>query len=113
MSQATMLIEEVMRPVERRAPAIQGLCRDCVNAEACTFPRDPSQPVRSCDEFTPTTLARDRHAPFVMAMPVYPIIRERAPDPEELRGLCRQCANRITCTFPKPPEGVWQCDELA
>jgi hypothetical protein len=40
------------------------------------------------------------------------------PDPMlatlgEVKGLCRQCARRLTCSYPKPPEGVWQCDELA
>ena len=31
----------------------------------------------------------------------------------DAKGLCRQCARRLTCSYPKPPEGVWQCDELA
>jgi NADH-quinone oxidoreductase subunit E len=27
------------------------------------------------------------------------------------KGLCLNCANRETCTFPKPEGGVWHCDE--
>jgi hypothetical protein len=114
MSQATMLIEEVIRPRVREIPVFQGLCRDCVNAPACTFPRDPSRPVRSCDEFAATELARDRQGPFVSAARVFAAVSSQAaPEPGNLKGLCRQCARRSSCTFPKPPEGVWHCDELA
>jgi hypothetical protein len=41
-----------------------------------------------------------------------------SPDPIEtkglesdLKGLCVNCDNRHTCTFPKPEEGVWHCEE--
>jgi hypothetical protein len=30
----------------------------------------------------------------------------------DLKGLCRTCVHAATCSFPKPPGGVWQCDEL-
>jgi hypothetical protein len=28
-----------------------------------------------------------------------------------LRGLCINCDLRRDCTYPKPPGGVWNCDE--
>lgn len=28
-----------------------------------------------------------------------------------LRGLCVNCDRRYDCTYPKPPGGVWSCDE--
>jgi hypothetical protein len=28
-----------------------------------------------------------------------------------LRGLCVNCDRRYDCTYPKPPSGVWSCDE--
>jgi hypothetical protein len=113
MSQATMLIEEVARPVVRQTMVFQGLCRDCSRAEACTFPRDPSRAVRSCEEFEAPEPARGRNAPLECAVSVFSVASEPAAETGELGGLCRQCAQRLTCQFPKPPEGVWQCDELA
>jgi hypothetical protein len=85
-----------------------GLCRDCVNDPTCTFPRDPSRPIWSCDEFKPSTSVSSpdqRVAPSTAGT-------ERA-EPEELKGLCRNCLRRLTCQFPKPPGGVWHCEELA
>jgi len=32
-------------------------------------------------------------------------------DPGAYMGLCKSCANRETCTFPKPEGGVWHCEE--
>ena len=26
-------------------------------------------------------------------------------------GLCATCTHRATCTLPRPPGGVWQCDD--
>ena len=37
---------------------------------------------------------------------------EAALPPQEA-GLCATCDNRNTCTFPKPPGGVWHCEEFA
>jgi hypothetical protein len=35
-----------------------------------------------------------------------------APPAETLfRGLCVNCDLRWKCTYPKPPQGVWSCDE--
>jgi hypothetical protein len=28
-----------------------------------------------------------------------------------LRGLCVNCDLQYGCTYPKPPRGVWNCDE--
>jgi len=113
MSQATMLIEEVARPVVRQTMVFQGLCRDCSRAEACTFPRDPSRAVRSCEEFETAEPAWGRRPSLESVAPVFPTVSDPAAEAGNLKGLCRQCTERLTCQFPKPPEGVWQCDELA
>ena len=36
---------------------------------------------------------------------------DRAPITGVLRGLCVNCDLRRDCTYPKPPGGVWNCDE--
>jgi len=37
---------------------------------------------------------------------------EANPDTGCARGLCRTCAKRESCTFPKPEGGVWHCEEF-
>ncbi len=90
--------------VLRTTPRIGGLCRDCRLADTCTFPRDPARPVRSCDEFEPMHEAAPP-APYVA--PVQPVAEG------QLIGLCRECARRATCRYPKLLGGVWHCNELA
>lgn len=36
-----------------------------------------------------------------------------APSQSVLRGLCVNCNHRRYCTYPRPPGGVWSCDEYA
>lgn len=82
-----------------------GLCASCKNAEDCTFPRNMDRPIIHCDEFEgidprPSHISSDK----VVSLGV-------KRDASELRGLCRHCAIRDTCTYPKNEGGVWYCDE--
>lgn len=106
MTGSTLTPQNVEFAVLQGKPRLGGLCRDCRLADTCTFPRDPSRPVRSCDEFDP-----------MQAVPRGPSF-SRTADPEPpapgnpLMGLCRECLRRQTCRYPKPLGGVWHCDEL-
>ncbi len=95
-------------PAKLERTLYTGLCPDCMNEPACTFPRDPSRPIWSCDEFKPppSVSAPDQPAAPFMA------VKERS-EPEELIGLCRDCLRRSICQYPKPLGGVWHCEELA
>jgi hypothetical protein len=31
--------------------------------------------------------------------------------PQQSMGLCTSCALRLTCTYPRSKQGVWQCEE--
>ncbi len=113
MFQATAATQEVARAVLRERPSIGGLCRDCVNEPTCTFPRDPSRPIWSCDEFEASEVAATLPGRPIAAAPEVMVVEEKVADALELKGLCTQCAHRLTCRYPKPPGGVWHCDELA
>ena len=108
MLQATLVDRKIERVVSREVPSIEGLCRTCSNAQGCTFPRDPSRPVWSCEEFNGGEL--DSSDPPTLEGRTVPEITGEATD---LKGLCRECANRFTCCYPKPVGGVWHCEELA
>lgn len=96
-----------------------GLCSTCKNASTCTYPRDPERPVHYCCEHEgheecegSVSLALLRTGnifslpPELVATPP-PAERDSGID----KGLCKNCANRETCTFPRPEGGVWHCDE--
>ena len=100
------------RPAAREIQRNEGLCRDCVAADTCTFPRDPSRPVWSCEEFEGLELNPSRGAAARALASSIPTGVEELAAVTELKGLCRECARRPTCRYPKPAGGVWHCDEL-
>lgn len=87
---------------------LPGLCASCVNAGGCTFPRTPGRPVTECEEFegacgdAPACGDDAGRGPRASEAP---------PDTGCVKGLCRTCTKRATCTFPKPEGGVWHCEE--
>lgn len=108
---ASLALDEsaIVRAIRAQRAAWRGLCCDCVKFDTCTFPRDPARPVWGCDEYVSCDPLNPVHEPAPLPATL------AAPDgaaPGELKGLCRTCALAPTCTFPKPPGGVWQCDEL-
>jgi hypothetical protein len=91
-------------------PGFSGLCMSCQNAGECTFPRDPARPVWQCEEFTgyggsPERVSFEGSSPSRTGF----IAQERDLGPGI--GLCKNCANRETCNFPKSEGGVWRCEE--
>lgn len=96
-----------------------GLCSTCKNASTCTYPRDPERRVHYCCEHEgheecegSVSLALLRTGNIFSLPPdlvATPPTAER--DSGIHRGLCKNCANRETCTFPRPEGGVWHCDE--
>ncbi len=95
------------------------LCTTCRHRETCTYPKSRGRPVHYCTEHEAwkacegevslALLKKDRD--LRQSPP------QNAEDPfgksekERPRGLCVNCANRDECTFPKPPGGVWHCEE--
>ncbi len=106
MSTATAVRQEEL-VLEREEGLYGGLCATCVNASGCTFPRDPGRPILFCDEFEVPWKIPTRPFTLVISTPEL-----EDSETTELKGLCRQCAIRITCRYPKPEGGVWYCDEL-
>jgi len=89
---------------------IAGLCLTCQNAPECTFPRDAARPVWQCEEFmgegrAPERVSVEGYGPSRTGM------IEAEKDLGSWIGLCKNCANRETCRYPKPDGGIWRCEE--
>ena len=101
-----LAVMEAVADLREQGIRYRGLCTLCINAPTCTFPRDPSRPIRSCEEFEEHPSPRAPQAAGEISFSA------SSADEPELKGLCRHCAIRLTCTFPKPEGGIWHCDEL-
>ena len=113
MPTTTAEFQEIVLTPFRQIPVGAGLCRTCVKAPECTFPRDLRRPVRSCDEFEGMDAPRTERTAGTEAVSIFPSIGTPERGVRELKGLCVQCARRHTCAYPKLAGGVWHCDELA
>ena len=99
-------IEEPQDKTEKET--YRGLCSTCKNAEHCTFPRNPDKPILQCDEFVGFEYEKSGEKP---AGAKKTSNTEEVNSDSRFKGLCKICAKRETCTFPKPETGVWQCEE--
>ena len=95
------------------AVVYRGLCSTCETASTCTFPRDPERPIMHCDEldsYQGDTVTVKKVARAELAGPKA-VSEAEQKELGKYKGLCVNCENRETCTFPKPEGGVWHCDE--
>lgn len=99
--------DRAARPAPGQA---MGLCGSCTRAEDCTFIRRAEQAVLDCDEFAPVEPRRT--APhLVLAPPAFAGLAEHDEEEAAAIGLCRSCAHRADCVYPRPQGGVWHCDD--
>ena len=95
------------------------LCRTCKNRETCTYPKVRGRPIHYCSEHESWQECEGDVSLALLkvdnTLPVSPPPNIgnpfMDPDEERPRGLCVNCENREDCTFPKPPGGVWHCEE--
>ncbi|MGB8656466.1 MAG: hypothetical protein WCE90_01610 [Candidatus Zixiibacteriota bacterium] len=96
-----------------RKPEYGGLCLTCDHVRSCSYPRNPDQPVWQCEEFEAIDAPVDRTTveSFLAAAHARreSVVAENSKG--QFKGLCLNCENRKTCTFPRPEDGVWRCEE--
>jgi hypothetical protein len=104
---------ELKKPAPPSAVVYQGLCSTCEGAANCTFPRDPARPILHCDELDSykPEIVTVKEAAEAEPSTTKAVSRAKKKEVGEYKGLCVNCENRATCTFPKPEGGVWHCDE--
>jgi hypothetical protein len=91
-----------------------GLCSCCESSLTCSYDRDPKHPVLQCEEFggilySPVKTEDPKNNPpsKVRKATLIPKISFHP-----CKGLCMNCEERVTCTYPKPEGGVWHCEEF-
>ncbi|RJO63479.1 MAG: hypothetical protein C4523_20240 [Myxococcales bacterium] len=101
----TLAPEEELRDVE---PVFTSrLCVNCAHVEGCGYSATASTAFVECElyECSPEPAA---------ASPARQDCAVR-PDADlaglHLLGLCANCDSRRRCKLPKPPSGVWHCEE--
>lgn len=90
----------------------KGLCATCERLPTCTYTQLSSSPVIHCDEYDNGGTREDAR-PRTGSSKIEPGKRAAGPADSSAGclGLCRDCAGRTTCAFPRPEGGVWQCEE--
>lgn len=95
------------------------LCENCPNFPTCTYPKIKDRPVYYCSEHeawkecpgeVSLSLLKPKKGPVPSEL-FGSYKSEVGKENGELKGLCVNCENRKDCTFPKPPGGVWHCEE--
>ena len=112
MSKHTTKTVEKMSAVSKK-PKYKGLCVNCVNAETCIYPRDLNLPILQCEEFDCYEVPVERTTVDRILAIASRRVSTGVGESGEVKGLCVNCENRKTCTFPKPIAGVWRCEEYA
>jgi len=90
----------------------RGICLTCRHEEGCIYRTNPDQIVLNCEqfEFCPPIAPRPPGGDQAELEELWKKSSQDEPG-KELKGLCENCEERHTCIYPKPPEGVWRCEE--
>lgn len=92
-----------------------GLCSICNRTQSCSLPRESTRSILECDEFEIQSLYRIPTFEFITdkilsdePLAVEPV---HSVETNQFKGLCCDCANRKTCTYPKVEGGIFHCEE--
>ena len=85
----------------------RGLCAVCEHDPGCIYSVNSDGMVLQCEQFQMPLLQPADPAVSISPRPSSTNGRNSAKYP----GLCSNCDNRETCTYPKPEGGVWRCEE--
>jgi hypothetical protein len=96
-----------------QATRATGICSICSNMPTCYYFAWRG-PIFFCELFEAEGHRPPNPAPPVRRAPRRPALA-RVGNPAgkipRSKGLCENCEHRFTCTYPRPSEGVWHCEE--
>lgn len=90
-----------------------GLCETCNYIYSCTLSKRYHQPVWQCEEFDDSDRTEENQ---LMDKKLKKWAEEKAvkvnlKKENQYLGLCANCKNRKSCTYPEPGEGISYCGE--
>jgi len=87
-----------------------GLCSTCKFSSSCMFRKNQSESIHFCEEYEQADASQIYEA---KQSPRSNSAADSLIDQSsnKVMGLCSNCKNRSTCSFPKPESGVWHCEE--
>ncbi|MFB3788142.1 MAG: hypothetical protein ACE15F_17415 [bacterium] len=90
------------------------LCSVCANTSTCSHPQQPAHLLPGCEEF----VVQEQYIPTFkwIARRIYLdecFLTTLSPHEETnlYKGLCVDCANRESCTYPRTDGGIFHCEE--
>jgi hypothetical protein len=89
------------------------LCMTCNYAETCFQRKTHGKPVWYCEQFD-DYIPQEPKATYTIDTTNTSSAASRKVDKHKLnglKGLCCNCENLETCTYPKPEEGIWNCED--
>lgn len=91
------------------------ICSTCNHAPGCAHRmRNAGVPIWECENYDDYVRLNGTFVGGDAASAAAPG-RSRPRDGDallvEYRGLCKNCATREYCSFPRPEGGVWHCEE--
>ncbi len=91
-------------------PQNKGLCATCNEASSCVYAKNAQRPVLYCEMFDDSSRSQETViVDKAVKSPSEPAVQ--SGEHTTFKGLCINCDNRKTCTFPQPEGGVWHCEE--
>jgi len=90
--------------------AAGGVCLDCKFAPDCIYEAASGRVILQCEQFEMKFPESAAQAPSIHENP-FKSTAHHGRESSSYRGLCSNCDNRETCTYPKPEGGIWRCEE--
>jgi Fe-S cluster biogenesis protein NfuA len=92
-----------------------GICSTCNHASGCAHRiKNAGVAIWDCEDYDDYVRLNGTFVggePDPVGAPVRSRPRDDGAVLVEYRGLCKNCAKREYCAFPRPEGGVWHCEE--
>lgn len=84
-----------------------GVCSACIHGGECTMETGAGRAILQCEQFEMAFPAED--IPYARTQSR--TLRRIGTDSSKYAGICSNCGNAETCSYPKPEGGVWRCED--
>lgn len=98
--------QQIDEPGEMEDILIKSICYNCASQHSCSMLANSVTPVIQCEMYeccsSEKNPAGEQQMLAVDSADEYNAVH--------LLGLCSNCENRLSCSWPKPASGIWHCE---